>query len=117
MSELHAELSRLSSAEEFLDYLGVEYDPRVVNVSRLHILKRFSQYLGGSSLWRELPDDEARAACRELLARAYREFEISCGVEQGLFKVFQQARGVHKVAVSRVTRARREPAGGPGGLP
>jgi nitrogenase-stabilizing/protective protein len=117
MSELHAELSRLSSAEEFLDYFGVEYDPRVVNVSRLHILKRFSQYLSGSSLWRELPDGEARVACGELLARAYREFEISSGLEKGLFKVFRQARGVHEVPLWTVTRARREPAGGPGGPP
>lgn len=105
MEGLQSDLSRLSSAEDFLGYFGLDYDPRVVNVSRLHILKRFSQYLGASSRWRELPEDEARVVCRELLARAYREFEVSNGVEQGLFKVFHQARGVQKIPVSRIRRA------------
>jgi nitrogenase-stabilizing/protective protein len=106
MGELMDDLSRLSSAEEFLAYFGVDYDPRVVSVSRLHILKRFSQYLAAAPGWPDLPGADARDVCRELLARAYREFEISSGVEQGLFKVFEQARGVQKVPVSRITRAR-----------
>lgn len=105
MDGLTSDLSRLSSAEEFFAYFGLDYDPRVVNVSRLHILKRFSQYLEASTRWRDLPPEDARSACRELLARAYGEFEVSSGVDQGLFKVFEQARGVQKVPVSKIRRA------------
>ncbi|HET9700145.1 MAG TPA: nitrogenase-stabilizing/protective protein NifW [Burkholderiales bacterium] len=105
MDALTSELSRLSSAEEFFAYFGLDYDPRVLSVNRLHILKRFSQYLEAGSRWRELPEADARAACRELLDRAYREFEVSSGVERGLFKVFEQARGVQKVPLSRIRRA------------
>lgn len=108
MGELMTDLSRLSSAEEFLAYFGVDYDPRVVNASRLHILKRFSQYLSGAPGWADLPAPEARAICRNLLARAYGDFEASSGVEQKVFKVFQE-RGVQKVPVARVARAARVP--------
>ena len=45
MSSIATEMSKLSSAEEFLDFLEVEYQQSVVNVNRLHILKRFNQYL------------------------------------------------------------------------
>ena len=45
MNELTGELAKLSSAEEFLQFFAVPFDQKVVNVSRLHILKRFYQYL------------------------------------------------------------------------
>ena len=38
-------LATLSAAEEFFEHLGVAYDPAVIHVNRLHILKRFNQYL------------------------------------------------------------------------
>ena len=45
MDGLIQKLKALSSANEFLDFFGIEYDERVVHVNRLHILKRFYQYL------------------------------------------------------------------------
>ena len=44
-SELDLDLDELSSAEDFLDYFGVEYLPSVVHVNRLHILQRFHDYM------------------------------------------------------------------------
>ena len=38
-------LGTLSAAEEFFEHLGIPYDPAVIRVNRLHILKRFNQYL------------------------------------------------------------------------
>ncbi|HEX6735548.1 MAG TPA: nitrogenase-stabilizing/protective protein NifW, partial [Azonexus sp.] len=35
----------LVSAEDFLDYFAVPYEPSVVQVNRLHILQRFHDYL------------------------------------------------------------------------
>ena len=106
METLMEELQKLASAEEFLDYFGLEYDPAVVSVSRLHILKRFNQYLareGGPSSLSGLNAGLARAKCQELLARAYTDFVHSSGVEQKVFKVFQQ--GVQRVSVDSLRRS------------
>ncbi len=39
------QLNKASSAEDFFALLGVDYDAKVVNVVRLHILRRMGQYL------------------------------------------------------------------------
>jgi nitrogenase-stabilizing/protective protein len=84
------ELRKLSTAEEFFETLGVEYDPAVVRVARLHILRRMGEYLykGGVS---EASDDEARTACRELLAKAYADFVASSPIQERVFKVHKDA--------------------------
>ncbi len=98
MSETVKALEGFSSAEEFLDYLGVEYDQRVVNVNRLHILKRFNQYMarhnfsGGS-------DVELKAEYKGLLEQAYGDFVQSDAATEKVFKVFQDATGVKTFSV------------------
>jgi len=64
------QLKNLSAAEEFFDLLNVAYDPAVLNVARLHILKRMGQYLRQDAL-AESDDDTARGLCRAHLERAY----------------------------------------------
>jgi nitrogenase-stabilizing/protective protein len=43
-------MEELVSAEDFLNYFGIEYDPSVVHVNRLHILQRYHNYLGRATL-------------------------------------------------------------------
>ena len=43
------QISKLSSAEDIFRYLDVAYDPAVLNVARLHILKRMGEYLLNAS--------------------------------------------------------------------
>ena len=98
MSETVKALEGFSSAEEFLDYLGVEYDQRVVNVNRLHILKRFNQYMvrhsfSGSS------DAEIKSEYKGLLEQAYGDFVQSDAATEKVFKVFQDATGVKTFSV------------------
>ncbi|MGO9987276.1 MAG: nitrogenase-stabilizing/protective protein NifW [Steroidobacteraceae bacterium] len=89
-------LGTLSAAEEFFEQLGVPYDPAVIRVNRLHILKRFNQYLCTTK-----PDVAGLEAgpqlkiCRELLIRAYRDFIRSTPAQEKVFKVFQDAEGGH----------------------
>ncbi|PRX26169.1 electron transfer flavoprotein [Paraburkholderia sp. BL18I3N2] len=45
MQEVIEQLRHLSSAEDFLRFFDIAFDEKVVNVRRLHILKRFFQYI------------------------------------------------------------------------
>lgn len=81
-------LDELESAEDFLTHFGVPFDPAVVNVSRLHILQRFHNYLAKEGK----PDgDQAQcfAAYRALLERAYGDFVASTPQDEKVFKVFR----------------------------
>ncbi len=98
MSEIVNALGKLSSAEEFLNFLEVEYDQRVVNVNRLHILKRFNQYMARHS-FSGGDDGASKAEYKALLERAYGDFVKSDAVTEKVFKVFQDATGVKKFSV------------------
>ena len=82
-------LMGLSAAEQFFEALDVAFDQQVVNVHRLHILKRFNALLDMASL-RALDDGAARIACRHALEKAYGEF--AAGQGQKSFKVFQEVK-------------------------
>ncbi|PEQ11761.1 nitrogen fixation protein NifW [Novosphingobium sp. PC22D] len=88
------DLQALSSAEDFFAFLDVPYEPEVVQVARLHILRRMGQYLAGSEVegaLAEADDAALLALCREHLAQAYADFVASSPIEQRLFKVHKDA--------------------------
>lgn len=88
------DLGQLSAAEDFFAFLDVPYDGAVVQVARLHILRRMGQYLKGSEvegLFDDLDDDDIRALCKEHLEQAYRDFVESSPIQERLFKVHQDA--------------------------
>jgi nitrogenase-stabilizing/protective protein len=90
MSGLLDRLRSLSAAEEFFDLLKVPYDPQVLQVARLHILRRMGQYLSEQSL-SAMTDDAAEEACRATLARAYSDFVASSPLQERVFKVLKDA--------------------------
>ncbi len=81
-------LRGLSSAEDFFHALGVLYDARVLNVARLHILKRMGQYLVDED-FDGLPDRVIAARARSTLERAYSDFEATSPLSQRIFKVLK----------------------------
>ncbi|HEY6093762.1 MAG TPA: nitrogenase stabilizing/protective protein NifW [Gallionellaceae bacterium] len=98
MSDIATALGQLSSAEEFLNFLEVEYQQPVVNVNRLHILKRFNQYMARHTFSGKT-DAELKAEYKALLAQAYGDFVKSDAVTEKVFKVFQDATGVKSFSV------------------
>jgi nitrogenase-stabilizing/protective protein len=90
VSDIVGTLQQAACAEDFFFLLGVDYDPKVVNVARLHILKRMGQYLAGESL-DGLPSAEAAARCKAVLERAYADFVASSPLDQRVFKVLKDA--------------------------
>jgi nitrogenase-stabilizing/protective protein len=85
-----AKLKQLSSAEDFFSGLGVPYDPAVLSVARMHIMKRMGEYIGGDDL-EGLPDRVVIARSRSCLERAYQDFVTSSPLKQRVFKVLKEA--------------------------
>ncbi|MFV8818359.1 nitrogenase-stabilizing/protective protein NifW [Haliea sp. E17] len=85
-------LEELSSAEDFLDYFDIPFDPAVVHVNRLHIMQRFHDYLDKSESLTDTHagnDDAMAAAYKALLERAYQDFVESDALTEKVFKVFK----------------------------
>lgn len=82
-------LQELVSAEDFLEYFDVPFEPAVVHVNRLHILQRFHDYLNRHA--KDMPtDDAARTAIyQKWLAQAYEDFTKSDALTEKVFAVFQ----------------------------
>jgi nitrogenase-stabilizing/protective protein len=83
------QLGKLSSAEEFFSALDVPFDQAILNVARLHILRRMGQYL--SEIPSECSNDELYEHARGTLLKAYLDFVHSTPIEQKVFKVHRQA--------------------------
>ncbi len=105
MEILMQALKNLSTAEEFLNFFAIEYQPALVHVNRLHILQRFHQYLRQSPLPANCGEGEAILACRAMLERAYQDFVHSSSIKEKVFKVFRDAEGVRTVSVDNVRAA------------
>ena len=100
MDQLTQRMTKLSSAEEFLDFFELSYEQAVVNVSRLHILKRFYQYLRRDTEIAAINDENALfARYRTLLAQAYQDFVSSTPAQEKVFKVFQDSDGKQSVSI------------------
>lgn len=99
---LEEALEELSSAEEFLDYFGVEYDAKTVQVNRLHILQRYHNYISAQG---PAPADEgaARAFYVKWLTQAYLDFVQSDALTERVFVVLQKAAGTSFVSLDSLT--------------
>lgn len=109
MDSFAQRLKALSSAEDFLQFFGIPYDEKVVHVSRLHILKRFFQYIRQQTA---LPDTEPAmfTLYRDLLHRAYEDFLSSTPAQEKVFKVFQDVGGRQHVSLDSLKTSLPRPA-------
>ncbi len=83
------QLAKLSSAEDYFRFLGVSYDPAVLNVARLHILRRMGDNLRETGM--EPDEEKARSYFRAHLERAYQDFVVSTPIKERVFKVHKDA--------------------------
>jgi nitrogenase-stabilizing/protective protein len=104
-AQFDEDLEELSSAEDFLTYFDLPFEPRVVQVNRLHILQRFHDYLAQAG--DNLPEEVVprREVHKRLLARAYQDFVSSNALTEKVFKVFHEAQAsfipVEELGLSR----------------
>lgn len=105
MSALLQKMASFSAAEEFLQFFQIEYEQPVVDVNRLHILKRFNQYLRATPGTAEMDDASLHGVCRELLRKAYEDFVRSTPAQEKVFKVFQDVDGKQHVSLESMRTA------------
>ncbi|BAZ40411.1 nitrogen fixation protein NifW [Calothrix sp. NIES-4101] len=82
---------QIVEAEEYFKFFELPYDAKVVNVNRLHILKKFS--LNIKEIDEQNPSlsfADKVSLYRAALEKAYQVFLDSTPQEQKLFKVFNQ---------------------------
>lgn len=85
-----AQFNQITDAEAYFEFFGLDYDPQVVNINRLHILRKFSQLIADADQSSAEQSEEQRLQTyRQALQTAYSVFTTSSSVEQKLFKVFQ----------------------------
>jgi nitrogenase-stabilizing/protective protein len=107
-----AALKQLSAAEEFFATLDVAYDPHVLAVARLHILRRMGEYLRSAELDGQ-PEAAQLVLCRAQLQRAYDDFVDSSPLEQRVFKVLQEAVAPRHTGFVALADIAAPPAGSP----
>jgi nitrogenase-stabilizing/protective protein len=82
---------QIVDAEEYFDFFQLPYDQKVVNVNRLHILKKFSQFIKEiDENYTDISSSDRLNKYREALENAYQVFLESTPQEQKLFKVFNE---------------------------
>lgn len=84
--DFKSEMEELCSAEDFLDWFGIAYQQKIVEVNRLHILQRFHNYLAQKTD----QEDQAFDDYKDCLERAYNDFTGSSAQQQKVLKVFQK---------------------------
>lgn len=108
MNQTMQAFHRLETAEDYLRFFGIDYDPQVVHVNRLHILKKFSQYLEEiDRAAGDLSDAERLARYRQAMERAYGDFIHATALDHRVFKVLKEHTPAAFVPLSRLARAAR----------
>ncbi|MBD2254058.1 nitrogenase-stabilizing/protective protein NifW [Nostoc parmelioides] len=90
MTKSLEEFKKLVDAEEYFKFFELDYDAKIVNVNRLHILKKFSQLI--SEIDTNYPDISAEEKLNQYslaLQSAYQVFLGSSPQQEKLFKVFK----------------------------
>ena len=83
------QFNRLRDAEEYFEFFNLPYDPKIVSVNRLHILRKFSTLMEEVEA-QTTSESETLESLRNALSEAYSTFLTSSSVDEKLFKVFQQ---------------------------
>ncbi|MEM8571763.1 MAG: nitrogenase stabilizing/protective protein NifW [Pseudomonadota bacterium] len=87
-------LSGLSSAEDIFTYLLLPFDQSVLNVARLHIMKRLGEYIRTGD-FAHLDEEQIFLTIRLHLKRAYLDFVESTPLKEKVFKVFSDKAAEH----------------------
>jgi len=83
------EFNKITDAEAYFEFFQLPYDAKVVNINRLHILKKFSQFVAEIDQ-SDIDESDRLTQYRSALVRAYETFLTTSPLETKLFKVFNE---------------------------
>ncbi len=88
-TELRSRLTACRDAEDYFALLEVPYDPHVLQVNRLHVLRLFADPLQEFLTAAATDEPVARQRLRAALAAAHDAFTGSSALDHRLFKVLR----------------------------
>jgi nitrogenase-stabilizing/protective protein len=102
--------NRCQTAEEYFAVLDVPYDPQVVSVNRLHILRHFAGQLAELRLQPAAAGspDRVLGSYRDALIRSYQAFTTATALDHRLFKVLRDRAPRAFVPATAITVQREE---------
>lgn len=83
-------VDELESAEDFLDFFNVSYDPEQVRINRLHIMHQFNQKLRRSDAQQCHCESDRHLLARTLLEESYRNFHHQEAKTHSTLQVYQR---------------------------
>ncbi|MEO1428779.1 MAG: nitrogenase-stabilizing/protective protein NifW [Cyanobacteria bacterium J06632_19] len=91
MNKSLKQFQTLVNAEDYFKFFDLQYEQKVVNVNRLHILQKFAEFIHEIDKNNsELTEEERLGKYGEALESAYQVFIESTPQQEKLFKVFHQ---------------------------
>ncbi|MCZ0703737.1 nitrogenase-stabilizing/protective protein [Natronobacillus azotifigens] len=98
-------MKELQDAEDFFAYYHVPFHPQILNISRMHILKKFRSYLEDADLLEaDSRNKEVWRFQRAYLFRAYGDFVKPTPVRKKFFPEFYKNYGTF-IAFSDIKKA------------
>jgi len=70
-----ADFYRITDADEYFDFFGIEYDQRLIDSKRFHLMKKFGELIEKTKALSEEDEERLLNFYRFALLRVYKDFE------------------------------------------
>lgn len=69
------EFYKLTDIEDYFDFFGLEYDERLIDVKRFHILRKFGELVAKAKTLEGLSEEQLLNSYQFALIKIYKDFE------------------------------------------
>jgi nitrogenase-stabilizing/protective protein len=69
------EFYKITDADDYFDFFGIEYDQRLIDAKRFHLMKKFGELIEKSKELGSVEDEKLLGMYRFALLKVYKDFE------------------------------------------